>query len=70
MILKILTLTNLKGIFWHESINQRKTTEEERTDEIYQQTSIAIDFYRRIVPRLEAMMKNAPDYEFICFMGP
>ena len=42
----------------------------EKSEEIKEKTPIAIDFYRRLVPRLQAMMNNAPDYEFICFFGP
>ena len=60
-------LDSLKTYFYYQ--NERKTAEEKQ-EEIKQLTPIAIDFYRRIVPRLEAMMKNAPDYEFICFFGP
>ncbi len=32
--------------------------------------SMAIDFYDRFCRRMEAMMKNAPQYELISFMGP
>ncbi len=31
---------------------------------------VATDFYRRFVWRIKAMMKNAPDYDLISFMGP
>lgn len=60
-------LDSLKTYFYYQS--ERKTANEKQ-EEIKQHTSLAIDFYRRLSARLEAMMKNAPDYEFICFFGP
>lgn len=61
-------LDELKS-YLYQRINERKSYDEKQK-EIKQNTQIATDFYRRIAARLEAMMKNAPDYEFICFMGP
>lgn len=60
-------LDSLKTYFYYQS--ERKTANEKQ-EKIKQHTSLAIDFYRRLSARLEAMMKNAPDYKFICFFGP
>ena len=49
---------------------QYPKSKEEKLKAIKENVPVAIDFYRRLSARLEAMMKNAPDYEFICFMGP
>ena len=49
---------------------QYPESKEEKLKAIKENVPVAIDFYRRLSARLEAMMDNAPDYEFICFMGP
>nr|MCR4819872.1 hypothetical protein [Elusimicrobiales bacterium] len=49
---------------------QYPKSKEEKLKAIKENVPVAIDFYRRLSARLEDMMKNAPDYEFICFMGP
>ena len=49
---------------------QYPKSKEEKLKAIKENVPVAIDFYRRLSARLEAMMDNAPDYEFICFMGP
>ena len=64
-------LDELKGYIAHGGSNPQDTdTDEKKLNAIKQNAPVAIDFYRRLSARLEAMMTNAPDYQFICFFGP
>ena len=45
-------------------------TKEEERQIIRDNISIATDFYFRFSKRIRSMMKNAPDYHLISFMGP
>ena len=48
----------------------KKPTNKEADTIIRNNIHVATDFYRRFVWRIKAMMKNAPDYDLISFMGP
>lgn len=47
-----------------------KPNEKEAMNIIKDNIHIATDLYRRFAKRVRAMMENAPDYEYISFMGP
>lgn len=69
-------LSGLKEYFkWYDFIDDddkwAKKTDKAKAEEIIKRNiHVAADFYKRFIRRIRSMMKNAPEYNLISFMGP
>ena len=66
-------LDELKACFHPSQFDSEYYYYQERPDEeatIRKNIYVAIEFYKRFCDRMEIMMKNAPQFNLISFMGP